>query len=294
MTAPLISIIIPTYRRPEHLLQCLAAVSAQEYPPERFETIVVDDGGGLPREEVERRWPDGAHLVLLSQAHAGPAAARNRGATRARGRFLVFIDDDCVPPSRWLRSLEARLTADPDTLVGGLLVNTQTDNVLAIASDLLIQYLFGYCNPDPDSATFLVSGNMALSAQRFHDLGGFDRRFTFAGGEDREFCSRWMRAGRRAVYSSESLVYHRHPMTLGAFFRQHFNYGRGASRFRQARAKVTAVEGRIERWPFYLGLFRLPFDQGFQVRAPLLAGLLFLSQLLSTLGFVRDRLLRDA
>jgi glycosyltransferase involved in cell wall biosynthesis len=86
-TPHVISIIIPTYRRPQQLTRCLEAIACLEYPRDEFEVIVVDDGGQTQLDHIVRSFTDRRVAVsLLRQPHAGPAAARNAGTERARGR----------------------------------------------------------------------------------------------------------------------------------------------------------------------------------------------------------------
>ena len=77
-TPPFFSVIVPTYRRPERLAACLRALAGLDYPRERFEVIVVDDGGGATLDGA----PATIDLTLVTQAHAGPAAATH-AATRS-------------------------------------------------------------------------------------------------------------------------------------------------------------------------------------------------------------------
>ncbi|MBU6435334.1 MAG: glycosyltransferase family 2 protein, partial [Nitrospirae bacterium] len=116
---PFISIVIPTYNRPEQLSVCLRACSRLDYPHDRFEVIVVDDGGVTPLDEVANQFRDLLTLKLLRQENAGPATARNRGAFEAAGEFLLFTDDDCAPAPDWLTTLAAQFSASPDCAVGG-------------------------------------------------------------------------------------------------------------------------------------------------------------------------------
>jgi glycosyltransferase involved in cell wall biosynthesis len=84
---PFISIVIPTYNRPEELAVCLRACSRLDYPHDRFEVIVVDDGGVTPLDEVANQLRGLLTLRLLRQENAGPATARNRGGGRGHGRI---------------------------------------------------------------------------------------------------------------------------------------------------------------------------------------------------------------
>src|SRR5207247_291754 len=127
MSLPIFSIIIPTYSRPEQLAACLEAIARLDYPRERFEVIVVDDGSPSPPHDVVAAI--GARIAAKSlwQHHAGPAAARNKGATCAQGDFLVFTDDDCLPDRNWLLAFAQRFMATPNHLIGGRTLNALPD-----------------------------------------------------------------------------------------------------------------------------------------------------------------------
>src|SRR4051795_12611618 len=100
-----ISVVIPTYRRPELLQKCLDALIAQEFPAERFEIIVVSDGPDAKTESFIRRIASKEEprirFYSLPQKK-GPAAARNMGWKNASASLIAFTDDDCLPDKRWL------------------------------------------------------------------------------------------------------------------------------------------------------------------------------------------------
>ena len=106
--------IVPTHRRPAQLAECLAALARLDYPSDRYEVIVVDDGGGMPLDEVLE--PFRAHMAVTCLAgRRVAAAARNAGAARARGDLLAFTDDDCRPRPDWLRRLARAMRPSPAT-----------------------------------------------------------------------------------------------------------------------------------------------------------------------------------
>lgn len=150
---------------------------------------------------------------------------------------------------------------------------------------MLIDCLYAYYNPDPMQARFFASNNMAMPSNRFQAIGGFDTTFPSAAGEDRELCDRWLNHGFRMIYAPDVLVRHCHSLTGRNFWKQHFNYGRGAFFFQQARARNGYKRGKVEPLSFYLNLIRAPFKLAKGVRAPLLAALLVLTQCANAAGY---------
>lgn len=293
METPFFSIIIPTYNRPERLGECLQALAQLDYPRDRFEVIVVDDGSQVPLDSVVATFQSEIELVLLRQANAGPAAARNYGAQQAKGEFFAFTDDDCKPTANWLRVLAERFREVSGAMIGGHTVNALPDNLYATASQILIDYIYRYYNANPDRAYFLASNNIAVPAECFRVLGGFDTSFPLAAAEDREWCDRWLKCGYPMIYAPEAKVYHAHHLTLSTFWRQHFGYGRGAFSFHKVRSRSLRLETsqsviqqiKVEPLSFYFNLLTYPFVQKSSQPPLLLTVLLFLSQLANTVGF---------
>ena len=212
---PYISIIIPTFGRPRQLSACLQAVARMDYPSERFEVIVVDDGSEKPPADVVALFFGLIDVTLLTQSHAGPSKARNTGAGQARGRWLAFIDDDCLPEAAWLKNLAGRFVEAPDCAIGGRTFNLLERNPYSSASQMIIDAVYEYYNSDPGRARFFATNNLALPKEPFLDLGGFDEGFTTS--EDREFCDRWLHNGYGMVYAPEAMVFHAHRLTLDRF-----------------------------------------------------------------------------
>lgn len=278
------SIVVPSYGRPLRLAACLAALEQLDYSRDAFEVIVVDDGSVPPLPPY-----DGPlSLTLLRQENAGPAAARNAGAARARGKFLAFTDDDCAPAPTWLSALATALSRGPDSLVGGLTINALEKNSFAAASQSLVSYLYDYYNPNPAQATFFTSNNIALPVDRFHAFGGFDRHFRHAAGEDRLFCVQWKQRGWSMRFVPEAVVHHSHHLTLRTFWRQHLHYGRAAHRFHIERRARDGTPHRLEPWTFYRDLIRYPWSVG-EPRPLRQSALLLLSQVANATGYFLER-----
>lgn len=282
---PFISVIIPTYERAGQLSVCLGALAAQDYPRDCFEVLVVDDGSATSPEGSVGTFRHQLNVRLLKQLHSGPAAARNHGAAHAKGAFLAFTDDDCAPAPGWLQSLVTCFVSCSDCALGGRTINELANNPFSTVSQLVVDYLYAHWNPDPEHATFFTSNNLALPAQSFHAVGGFDAGWTRAAGEDRELCDRLISRGYRLMYAPDALVRHAHPLTFRTFWRQHFNYGRGAYRLHQLRARHDTRGICIELLGFYLRMFGYPFARTQGRKAALLAALLGVAQIANAAGF---------
>ncbi|MFL6230757.1 MAG: glycosyltransferase [Pyrinomonadaceae bacterium] len=295
------SIIVPTYQRHAQLARCLATLARLDYPRERCEVVVVDDGSEPGVDEVVEQFHERLDLKLLAQANAGPAAARNRGARAARGEFLIFTDDDCLPAQDYLRALAARLCAAPAALVGGRTVNALAGNPYSATSQLIIDVVYDYYNGDgagddggartrdggARAARFFASNNFAVGAAQFHAAGGFDERFRCS--EDRDFCDRWLARGGEMTYAPEAVVQHAHALDAGSLWRQHFGYGRGARRFHRGRA---ARGGRAFKPDpaFYTRLLSAAVRQPRVSRALALTTLLAWAQAANAAGFFYESL----
>lgn len=280
---PFFSIIIPTYNRPEQLARCLESLTCLDYPRQDFEVIVVDDGSKTPLEAVVARHNQ-LNLKLIKQTNAGPASARNTGVQHAQGNYLAFTDDDCTPAPDWLTNLAKRFAATPNCLIGGQTINALPNNLYSTTSQLLVDYLYIYHEHNAPDASFFTSNNLSLPVELFKSFGGFDTTFSLAAGEDRELCDRWLSHGYEMVYAPEAQIYHAHNLTFSSFWRQHFNYGRGAFYFYNCRASRTKERIKVNPLQFLINLLSYPFLHKPTQPAILVTALLLGTQIVDVTG----------
>ena len=280
---PLCSVVVATRDRPEQLKACLESLSRLDYPRALLEVIVVDDGGRASPAPALASLSSDLDATLVRQAWAGPAAARNRGASKARGELLVFTDDDCTPRPDWLARLARRYRTQPRDGIGGRTVNALADNPYSSVAQMIIDAGYVQRNYESSSLPFFTTNNLAVPAEGFRSIGGFDP--TFVTAEDRDFCARWAAHGRRIAYDPDAIVDHRHALTLRSYCRLYFGYGRGAMRFRRKHAREgrqVAIEPN-----FYLStLPRLALSNATAGQATARLALLGMWHLANTAGFV--------
>lgn len=210
------SIVIPAWQAEQGIGACLDALAAQTVSKELFEVIVVDDGStdGTAAAAAAK----GA--IVLRQANAGPAAARNAGARRAAGEIVLFTDADCRPDPGWLEAMTRPFEKPGVSAVQGRYVGSQPE-LAARWSQLEFDERYARI-PDGADIDFVFTYSAAYRRDVFLGLGGFDTAFPAPNGEDMDLAFRLKAAGHRFAFARGALVRHVHPTRWGWYFRQKF------------------------------------------------------------------------
>lgn len=218
----LVSIIIVNYNGRRHLAECLGSLAASEASTE--ETIVVDNASSDGSVEyLKREFPN--VLVVALDRNYGFAEANNRGAETARGEYLVFLNNDTVVTSGWLKHLLGVVSADPSVGAAGsklLLYNTPWKLNSAGANIVFNGGGYDIGLLDKDVERYNIQGprgavcaaSMMVRKDVFLSLGGFDPRY-FMYFEDVDLCWRFWLFGYKVVYVPKSVVYHKFGGTAG-------------------------------------------------------------------------------
>lgn len=203
---PLVSVIIPVYNDAARLQDCLTALAATDWPLERMEVLVVDNGSQPPLPAdltVGRDW-----LRLAVETQPGSYAARNRGIALARGSVLAFTDSDCLPEPGWLRAGVTHLQRTPRAgLVAGDVQVFARDVAAPNAVEL---YELVSAFPQQmyvEQQHFGVTANIFTTPEVIAAVGSFDAGLRSGG--DGEWGRRVHAAGYAVVYCPTAVV--RHP-----------------------------------------------------------------------------------
>lgn len=285
---PTFSIIIPTHKRPKELADCLTSIRKIDYPGHLFEVVVVDDGATVS-EELIVSFAQEISVVWCRQKQAGPATTRNNGARLSKSEYLVFLDDDCLPAEDWLQNFAETLKINPNYLLGGKTLNALPSNIYSTASQLLVDFLYEYFLQNDSKNYFFTSNNIAISKANFQKLNGFDQSFPLPAAEDRDLCQRWRKIGGELQFVPAARILHAHNLNFRKFWRQHFNYGRGAFHFHKLRTLDENQKIELEPISFYKKLLLYPFrDRGKRVGIRLFV-LFLISQIATVSGFLYQK-----
>lgn len=241
-TWPTVSVIVPTYRRPDVLHRTVSALLTLDYPAEHYEVIVVDDGSGDATEDVVSalRSTSPPKLMYVQQDNTGVATARNHGARLATGEFVIFVDDDIVvEPSHIQDHLATHDQSDalvnghwefPDELTQNLEATPFGRFRLGVERWVKAGISRRPVDEHCEAPSAVTACNLSLRRDLFWTLGGFDEDFPFAGYEDQELSFRAVQAGCLLLYDRRiGLVHNDQRLTLHQFCE------------RQRRGACTAV-----------------------------------------------------
>jgi len=216
---PRISVVIPAYNAERTIDQCLQALADQSTPRAIYEVIVVDDGSSDGTRDRVAMYPD---VRLLTQVHAGSAAARNLGVAHAYGEIVLFTDADCAPTSDWIECMTAPFRDEQITGVKGIYLSDQR---ALVARFVQLEYEGKYERMAQETyIDFVDTYSAGYRRAVLLASGGFNASLRL--DSDQEFSFRLARQGHRLVFVPEARVRHLgHADTLGAYWRKKFKIG---------------------------------------------------------------------
>jgi mycofactocin system glycosyltransferase len=220
---PFVSIIIPTKDRREEVVECLGSVFAQDYPKDKMEVIVIDDGSSDGTGNLVRTFP--CRLISNNKSR-GQSYSRNLGAKEAQGEILAFLDSDCVPEKTWLQELVTYFQWERIGAVGGYVdgyFEATTLDRYEKAFSPLNMGMHILCGTNNSSTFYAPTCNLLVRRQAFIETGGI--RESMHVGEDVDFCWRLRKKGYDALYIPRGIVKHRHRNCLGKMLKRRGDYG---------------------------------------------------------------------
>ena len=254
MRRPDLTVVIPTYRRPDLLRRCLASLGEQTVPAATFEVVVVDDGSGDDTAQVLATFGDRVRS-FTQERNAGPAAARNRGIAEARADLILFLDDDIAAAPDLLSTHLALHAAAADPALGVL---GRVDWAADLTVTPFMAWLdrsglqFGYDTwlregpVVPPYAAFYTA-NLSMHRALLTEAGGFDERFPYAAFEDMELAFRLADRGFRLDYRPAARGFHTRAMDLDGFCARMARVGESAELLRRAAPAFPLDDSDLRR-----------------------------------------------
>ena len=217
---PYLSVVVPVKNGHSVLPRMLEMLSRSQLPRESWELIVIDDGSTDDSAAIASGYAD--LVIRLPGPSRGPGYARNRGAERARGECIVFLDADVVVRPDTLSRLAATMSSrdDVDALFGEYCDEPAAAGLVSQYRNLLHHYTH---DQEPGEAQTFWAGCGCVRRSVFMEVGMFDEwRFSRAQIEDVELGYRMSARGHRILLQPEIQVTHLKRWTFSGMLKADF------------------------------------------------------------------------
>ncbi|HEY3296755.1 MAG TPA: methyltransferase domain-containing protein [bacterium] len=230
---PEVSVIIPVFNNLNYTRQCITSLfTVKEAVP--FEVVVVDNGSTDDTAQYLAELPSIVRTVSCGE-NLGFAKGCNAGAKAARGKHLVFLNNDTTVLPHWLSAMLDCQKKDPSIgLVGNLQIFPESGMVqqagIICGADNMVRSIYNNELPSdhpavntPREFQFVAGSCMLIEKGLFEQLGGFDEAY-LNSCEDIDLCMKVREAGRKVFYCPASRIYHYESRTVKGHDKSGGNY----------------------------------------------------------------------
>jgi len=230
----LASFIVCTRNRAAALAACIRSIEAacRSHAAFKSELVVVDNGSTDSTPEYVTRMAAASNIsiMLLVEARPGLAAARNAGLEQARGRIVMFIDDDCEVHCDYLRDLERHYATGERLVIRGGRVELGNPNDLPFT--VKRSSARARLTRDVHPGGFVLGCNMTMHREVAARVGHFDERLgagaPLRAAEDTDYLIRAFQLSVPVEYVPDMTVFHHHGRSARQDVeRLHRNYSLG-------------------------------------------------------------------
>jgi glycosyltransferase involved in cell wall biosynthesis len=278
---PSVSVVIPVFNGELTIADCLRALETQSISKDDYEVIAVVDGSTDCSAQIAK----GFKVNLIEQKERrGAPAARNVGIRAARGEWVAFTDDDCIPSRGWLMNLLRRVGNDERTLgAAGSTVGYQSRSAPARFVDMTCGFAADRHLSHPNFP-FAPSANVMYRRSALKTVHGFDERYSYYDACDLHY--RLLQISPGSFYfEPRAVVFHRHRCNWRDYGHQQFGYGQGLAEFMLHHRVTWSVWRELCCWGDLMTLGFAACKPGDDDYALMRRGR-FVKQLAQRLGFI--------
>jgi cellulose synthase/poly-beta-1,6-N-acetylglucosamine synthase-like glycosyltransferase len=223
---PFVSVVVPALNCAEDVQGFAESMQKQDYPADRFEVIVVDNGSSDDTFERVRA----AGLIALQRKEKGRARALNTGVMAARGEIIMTTDLSCRAEPHWMRAVVETFAAHPEAgCVAGEIKLLRTTGGVVIDFQERSNYMSPLLALNRTSLPFMPfadGANASFRKRVFDEIGGFEESFVKAA--DVEICYRmFVLTDYTLVFNRSALMWEPGEPSLRALLHQRFRMGIG-------------------------------------------------------------------
>lgn len=231
-----VSIIIITYNEEKNIKDCLDSLINQDF--KNFEVIIPDHSNDKTKEIILNYKNNFKNIKYIYSKEAGFSVQRNIGIQNANGKYIAFIDADCIAPKDWLNNL-----------INSFKLFNKEDNVAGVGGNAFSPPNSPYLGKMIACLGFPAGGDIGLDAntkingkftegmatcnaiflkEKLIEIKGFNENLKY-GGEDTDLCKKLLSNGYKLGYVKDSFVYHKTRDSLTDYI--NWNIRRGKADF---------------------------------------------------------------
>lgn len=219
-----VSVVLVNFRGTDDTITAVAGLRELDWPAERLEIVVVENGSGDDSAARLRAVPG---IVLVESAdNLGFAGGCNLGVAHSTGEVVAFLNNDARPDTAWISAAMAAFAKSPRIGAVASRVLDWDGKLVDYLGSAMTWYGMGYkpltgdpipSTPDPARDVLFGTGSaMFVRRDVFLELGGFDERY-FMFFEDVDLGWRLNLRGWRYAYAPASTAYHKHHASMSSY-----------------------------------------------------------------------------
>jgi len=215
---PKVSVIVPVYNAETTVEECIHSLLGLNYPKDNLELIFVNNDSTDRTINILNRYDQ--EIKILYEKKRGPAAARNKGLSSARGDIIAFTDSDCVVDTDWLRNIVSPLQDQSIGTVGGKILAKRPSNKIEEFGEKIHDHHKAINEFKP---SYVITVNWASRLSVLKKVGFFDEGFMRC--EDVDLSFRIFHSAYKLVYNPDAVVFHWNEKTLSGLFQEGYLHG---------------------------------------------------------------------
>lgn len=223
---PMVTLAIPAYNEEDSIAMTIESVLDLDYPEDKLEVIVVDDGSQDDTAEVVKEYTDDERVELVQQENQGKGGALNTALDRASGKFFGCVDADSRLEPESVKNIVSNFDEDTAAIASAMKVHEPKNMLqdvqwLEYLVGIFMRNILGMIN-----AIYVTPGPLSIyRKETIQDLGGFDEESLV---EDQEICFRLQEKHWKVKHSRKGEVYTVAPDNLKDYYHQRKRWYRGS------------------------------------------------------------------
>jgi glycosyltransferase involved in cell wall biosynthesis len=248
----MITIIVASGREFPYLERLLLSIVHSTLLP--HELIIINDSKYKDKKLLSQKYiknleTKGVIVYFFdNKIIIGPANSRNLGISIAKGKYLVFTDDDCEVDKDWLYNLmniyknESKIHK----------ISGASGRIVAKNQDIFGKYftIMGILNPSKKMGNNLVGANFMIDKSKISEDIRFDKRFSKNTGEDFELSLRLHSFGHNFLFIKDAIVYHHFKNNIKYLMNSFYRYGVGRRKTEQILLLNKNLEFNLEKYKY--------------------------------------------